>query len=301
MIASVVYSQDLAPLVKEMGGTMCRFLVARSQLHRKSTCPETKCGFDEWSDALAQAVAKKDTQHQRVILSFSHNGFGNQLWEHTFAFMIAVSMKAKLMIGMIPDYLSFDGVTPPNTFAGMHAMTRLLPDNVQYDRLPLDHPTRQLCDNETFFISDRPRDWRDRNYATSFKSNMHSILTDKNPRCLKFIGYFQNYPMCHGDSRNLWTPKMFGNYTQHPGPNDLSIYLRCVPRHYFFNDKHFYDAILNGTSFEQVWLFTAPECPSKLGKDPKYDGQVASVFRLLYDKYGAKRYVAAYDDKYASV
>jgi hypothetical protein len=131
--------------------------------------------------------------------------------------------------------------------------------------------------------------YRDRNYSTSFKSNMHDLLVDPNPRCLKMVGYFQNYPLCHNDARQLWTPRMFANYTAAPGPNDLSIYLRCIPRHYFFNDKHYYETILNHTTFERIWLFHAPECPTRLGNDPSKDGAVAAVMRLLLHQYNATR------------
>ncbi len=218
---------------------------------------------------------------------------------------------------------------------GMSAMERLLPDEFEYDTLPATAPEKILCEKETFFVSDRPRDWRldknypsidyvdkccvpfdcrDKNYSTTFKSQLYDLLADPQPRCLRMIGYFQNYPLCHEDARQLWTPRMFANFTHAPGPNDLSIYLRCLPRHYFFNDKHYYETILNHTrsvheilyrcvlvafhhdiwfcySFDRIWLFHAPECPTKLGNDPARDGAVAGVMRLLLHKYNATRSV----------
>ena len=83
---------------------------------------------------------------------------------------------------------------------------------------------------------------------------------------------------------------MFTNFTMKPGPNDISIYLRCMPRHYYFNDKHFYDVILSNTPHDKVWLFQAPECPSKIDPNPAKDGLVTSVLRLLYTKYNASRW-----------
>jgi hypothetical protein len=41
-----------------------------------------------------------------------------------------------------------------------------------------------------------------------------------------------------------------------------------MPRHYHFNDKHFYDVILSHTPHDKVWLFQAPECPSKIDPNP---------------------------------
>jgi hypothetical protein len=253
--------------------------------------PSPTCGWEDWNQALNESK-RGMAEKQRVVLSYSHNGFGNQLWQHTVAFMIAESLKAKLMIAIIPDNLCFDGAMPPNTFSGMSAMEKLLPNQFEYELLPMNSSVRQLCDQESFFLSDRPRDWRNHNYSSNFKSNVYELVKDPKPRCLKMLGYFQNYPLCAEDARQLWTPRMFSNFTQKPGPNDISIYLRCLPRHYHFNDRHYYETILNHTSFDKVWLFQAPECPSRLSDNPSKDGLVASVLRLLISKYNATRWVA---------
>jgi hypothetical protein len=107
---------------------------------------------------------------------------------------------------------------------------------------------------------------------------------------LELPGYFQNMPLCVDDTRRLWTTGLVANFTMRPGDNDISIYLRCVPRHYHFNGVHFYENILNHTSFDRVWLFQAPECPTKLGADPSKDGVIAAVVRLLVEKYNATRW-----------
>jgi hypothetical protein len=169
--------------------TLCRFLAMKSQLPRNflRDCDHPTCGWEGWTAALksqstsasnhsnsnnnsssssssgstdnSKGLAAKPVK-ERIVLSFSHNGFGNQLWQHTVAFMVAEGLKAKLLIGIIPEPLCFDGATPPNTFAGMSAMERLLPDEFEYDTLPADAPAKILCEKETFFVSDRPRDWR---------------------------------------------------------------------------------------------------------------------------------------------
>ena len=120
-------------------GTLCRFLAMKFQIGRKylRECDHPTCGWDDWNTALKEskssssslslntttttataAAAHSTTIKQRIVLSYSHNGFGNQLWEHTVAFMVAEGLKARLMIGIIPDNLCFDGATPPNTFSG---------------------------------------------------------------------------------------------------------------------------------------------------------------------------------------
>jgi len=289
----VVLSQkgvDVTSVIKEMGGTFCKFLAFKSQIHYKTPCPEPTCSWDSWNDAKE---SEKSKTKQRVVLSYGHNGFGNQLWQHTVAFMVAEQLKARLYIARIPLSLCFDGYTPPNTVAGMSAMERLLPAAFQYQHLSENSSIRQMCETEPFFISDRPRDWRDKNYSANFKTNMLSVINDPKPRCIRMIGYFQNLPMCADDARALWTSRMFANFTVLPGPNDISIYLRCQPRHYYFNSPHYYESILNHTTYDKLWLFQAPECPTKLDENPAKDGQVAAVVRLLTVKFSAIRWPSA--------
>ena len=305
-----VTAQNLEELIPTIGGTFCRYLAYKGQIHRRffRDCAEPACNWDDWSHALnssqstaadqnttttaaaaAAAAAAAHSTH-RVVLSYSHNGFGNQLWEHSVAFMIAEALKARLLIAVIPDTLSPGGFIPPNTWSGMSAMERLLPSEFLYESLPAHSPIRAMCESESFFVSDRPIDWRDKNYTAHFKPQLYDLLKDERPRCLKLLGYFQNLPLCQQDARQLWTERMLANFTTRPGPNDISIYLRCLPRHYHFNDKHYYEAILNRTSFDRVWLFQAPECPNKLSDNPAKDGIVASVVRLLRDRFNATRW-----------
>jgi hypothetical protein len=281
-------SQDLESLAKEIGATFCKYLAYKNQIPRRffNDCGEPSCNWDDWNDAL---ISKAEPQKKRIVLSYGHNGFGNQLWEHSTAFMIAESLKAQLMIAVIPDELSPGGYIPPNSWQGMSAMERMLPKEFQYELLPQNSSTRALCDKETFIVADRPVDWRDKNYTSNFKRNLVSLINDPAPRCIKLLGYFQNLPLCAEDTKRLWTPRLFQNATMRPGENDISIYLRCLPRHYHFNGRAFYENILNHTAFDNVWLFQAPECPNKLNENPSKDGVVASVIRLLKETYGAKR------------
>lgn len=284
------WSQNFEPLAKQVGSAFCTYLAYKGILHRRyfNLCGPPACGWDDWKDALNTTMAPAN---QKVIVSYSHNGFGNQLWEHSVAFMVAESLKAKLLIAVIPDSLSPNGYIPPNTWSGMNAMERLLPKEFLYESLPADSPIRTMCDNEPFFASDRPFDWRNRNYSANFRPQLYDILTDNSkPRCLKLVGYFQNLPLCQEDARQLWMNRMVANFTQRPGDNDISIYLRCIPRHYYFNNVHYYESILNHTTYDRIWLFQAPECPTKLSDNPAKDGAVAAVVRLLVQRFNATRY-----------
>jgi hypothetical protein len=184
---TVIFGQSFEPYVKDIGGTFCKFLAFKSQLPRKyfNLCPEPSCAWDDWNHALK---ATNGSQKKRYIVSYGHNGFGNQLWEHSAAFNIAESLKGQLLIAAIPDNLSPGGVMPPNTWTGMGAMERLLPQQFLYENLPANSEIRKLCDNEHFVVADRPVDWRDKNYTANFRTNLINLITDKNPRCLKLVG-----------------------------------------------------------------------------------------------------------------
>ena len=291
--AVALSSTDLTPYLDEIGGTLCAYLATKSQLPKNyiSKCEKPTCHWDSWQDAR---MTKKNKEKVRHVVSYGHNGFGNQLWQHTAAFMVAESLEARLYIAPAPDALSPDGATAPNSFFGQSAIERLLPPQFLYSTLPANSSIRQICDAEEFILADRPKDWRNGTYTTQFKQNLIDLMTDKKPRCVKMLGYFQNLPLCSDDAKQLWTPKMFSNYTNKPGPNDISIYLRCIPRHYFFNDMNYYAMILNNTVYDRIWLFEAPECGDKLSPDPSKDGLVASVMRLLITKYNATRYQTSF-------
>lgn len=285
---TIAKGPDLEPLIPQLGGTFCKLLAFKSQLPRKylRNCPDQQCSGEKW----VQRTNHKENP-QRVVLSYAHNGFGNQLWEHTVAFMIAESLNAQLYIAVIPDSLSPGGYIPPNSWTGYNALEQILPADFIYEGLAENSSIRALCDNETFVLSDRMHEWKNRNYTAHFKQSVYDMVTDPKPRCLKMIGYFQTLPLCAEDAQRLWRDRLVANMTQFPSENDISIYLRCIPRHYHFNTKEYYEAVLNHTTFDKVWLFTAPECPTKLDDNPLKDGPVASVFRMLYNRFNATKLV----------
>ena len=285
--------QNLAAVIEQekVGATMCKYLAWKMQIHHRTDCGAPVCHFKDWNAWLDEQVPLLNNtayeKKQRVIVSYSHNGFGNQLWQHTAAFMVAESLGARLYIDMIPEHLRPDGQVPPNSWAGFDTTKRLLPPKYIFENLPPDSYERQLCEQEEFVVFDRPRDWRNKDYGASFKSKLVALLTDPKPRCIKFLGYFQNMPLCYQDAKALWNPPLLANFTQGPGPNDVAVYLRCVPRHYFFNNVEWYEAILDRLTFDRLWLFQAPECPRQLSKNPQEDGPVAQVIRYLREKHNA--------------
>jgi hypothetical protein len=301
LVILYVNSENIAPLVQQykIGATFCKYLAWKMQIHHRTDCGEPQCNWDSWHQGMMSKLPLNNSTNyktrERVIVSYSHNGFGNQLWAHTAAFMAAESLNARLYISNLPENLRPDGQMPPNTWAGYDTMKKLLPSEFMYENLLDDSYEKQLCDKETFIIADRPRDWRNREYSSTFKTKLSNILSDPKPRCLKFLGYFQNLPLCYKDAKKLWTPPLFANFTNGPGSNDIAIYLRCVPRHYHFNTVEWYQTILDRLKFDKIWLFQAPECPNEIGNDPARDGPVSAVIRYLKEKHNAKKWPSAPD------
>ncbi len=296
------HASPLANLVKDykLGATFCKFLAWKLQIHHRTDCGEPQCLWDSWRESHLPPVHHShdhlinERKNHRIVVSYAHNGFGNQLWQHTFAVMLAQSLNASLYVDVLPEDQRPDGHMPVNTWQGFDTSKRLLPPDLLYENLPENSHVRRVCDEEKFFLADRPRDWRNRDYANSFKTKLSELIVDPKPRCLKLVGYFQNLPLCFADAKALWTPPLFANFTQGPEPDDVSVYLRCVPRHYHFNSVEWYTTILEGMKpFKKVWMFQAPECPNSLGNDPTKDGPVAAVIRLLIDRYNATKWPAA--------
>lgn len=282
----------LESLSTKIGGTLCTYLAFKSNQYKVprkifAKCNAATCAWDSWQHAMSLPQTNGPL---RIVLSYGHNGLGNQLWEHTIAFMVAESMGAKLFIAPVPVTLCPDHLYgkappcfPPHTLEGMAGMSRLLPDYFEYELLSPNSTEYRLCEAESFFLADRPRDWRNEGYRASFLSNIVALLSDPNPRCLKMLGYFQDLPLCADDARRLWTPRMISNYTysSRPSKDDMSIYLRCI-RHYHFNDLFYYENILNHTDFKRVWLFLAPECARF--------GPAQPILRMLRSRFNATRW-----------
>jgi len=194
-IASGVVKPTLDEITPLVGPAMCGFLTMNRysnwKLHKK--CGQPTCDWDSWIDATHNTT----THHEngwghRVVLSYGHNGFGNQLWQHTFAFMVAESLQARLLIAPITLDLSPNHYYPPNTWPGVHAMEELLPDEFELGKQSENDADRMLCEAESFYVSDRPYDAkRNATYGANFRNTFRDLIIDPNPRCLKFAGYFQ--------------------------------------------------------------------------------------------------------------
>ena len=109
--------------------------------------------------------------------------------------------------------LCIDDHIPPNSNIGYTAITHLLntstlqqsPFNLSHS---LSHYDYNLGNNEPFYFSDRPFDWSNYSYSSTFQHKAVTLLASRNPKCIKLVGFFQNYPLlCRDDIRRLWSTR----------------------------------------------------------------------------------------------
>lgn len=272
----------------KLGSTLCSFLSSRKQLTHSQNigkCPELICKRNSWDAAF---VTSRPSLPHRVVLSYSASGFGNMLWMNTVAFLIAEQFDAPLLVDIEPPELyMYEGHIAPNTEPGIGTMQRVLPREMWYWNLPADDPIRRLCDSEPFVIRDRKTDFSNKTLMSSFPQQMHDLINDASPRCIKLVGFYQNLPLCNNEVKDLWAARLLAavqtaHPDDYPGENDISIYLRCS-RHYHRHSKYWYEAILNRTSFEHVWLFQSPEC-----RAPSPNDITGAVQIMLHERFSVK-------------
>lgn len=250
------------------GKVLCGLLLYRV-LHHKHDCGNFDCVSTMTWQQQEQAPFGKRIRGlgERVVVSYAHNGFGNQLYSHTFAYLIAKSLNASLYIEPIPANLYTDPAAPENTGEGLAIMDTIVPDEFKYYQLPVNSSHRSLCEQENFVWSLRPKEGRNKTYSSTSGKYLKQILADENPRCLKLIGYFQYNHFCYRRVRELWVQQLskYGSHSSLFDPKDIAVYLRCHS-HYHTHSKEYYENILKRTTFAKIWLFLSPTC----SKYPRY-------------------------------
>jgi hypothetical protein len=102
--------------------SLCRLLASRKQLpdnYSRICDVQPSCGFERWNANYVDTTTDTQSRPQRMVLSYAHNGFGNQLWEHSFAYMVSQQLNASLAVQLIPDKYRLLGEMPQNTHEGI--------------------------------------------------------------------------------------------------------------------------------------------------------------------------------------
>ena len=198
-------TQALFDMNDDSGSVLCQMLTYLRVMKHK-TCHVPTCHWDDWVDAKAST--------NKIVLSYSHNGFGNQLWQHSFGFAMASAVGARFLAGKIPKPLFVGGYMPPNTGAGFELVSHLLRKEFEYEHLDANSTEKLLCESEPYFFGDRPVDTRKGSTGKSSIAQLTALLNDPKPRCLRLVGYFQQDLFCDEDLKSLWGLKNLVNQVE---------------------------------------------------------------------------------------
>jgi hypothetical protein len=165
------------------------------------------------------------------------------MFQHTMAQMVAEEMKASMYI-QVPRVIPETGEYwyPPNTAVGDAAVQSLLPLELIWDKLPDNHPHKELCQRKNITFYDRPKDSRKQSglVKEQLAANINRMTEDMhNDFCLVMLGYFQSVQPDMDSAKAMWNGYSNFPLNRVPQPLDLGIYLRCTP-HYTLFSKLFY-------------------------------------------------------------
>lgn len=203
----------------EYGGWPCRAMLALDHELRGSKAPLSPArirGFEE-------LCGEQKKWHKTDVITVHHNGLGNALFQYVFGRLWAHYNNGQHFSQLIRT-------NPPHTREGWDAF---------HGAFAI--PRRQPTCNDTLFFGERPSDRRKRRPREALKT----LLTGQ-VRCLKLIGYFQDYVLVKDQLELIreWLPM---RESKGPGPKDIVVHVRLCngPLHsYAYCDKRYYETIL---------------------------------------------------------
>ena len=259
---------------------VCLLFESQTEKCGPMSCSSVEVGFKQ--QELFQSWAQK-----RFVISYGHHGFGNQLFQHTYAVLLARRLNAQVVISahtMATLNVSHRSNVESNTATAFNAVKALLPAALSSDNTNI----ASVCSAEpsVFPFMTRPPLTKEANNALRRNFNARSeskrLIEQSHepssrlakPSCFKLWGFFQvvsssHFPsFCHLDARALWLPALgdlfsrdipndrhnsrdnpsFPLITNFPGRNDVAIYLRCAYAHYPFDTKSYYSKLFSNWS-----------------------------------------------------
>jgi hypothetical protein len=311
------------------GGFVCYFLRTKLNRNRKQKGPYNRlsassilrsCGIGngtyrtDWSAELEALVTSVQSTNEKHLIVYTHNGFGNQLYQMAFAGLMAVSLGRNFHVAdILPNHLKIKkkkvgGVNPdqnldPNSWKGYLAGRAVL----GFHRVD-ENWVSEVCKGDNVTFHDRKID-KKRNKMPNDAANWVRILNKKRstqdrrkhqpkispvklgPKCIMIIGYFLNYQWFVPFLEHI--KKVFNKaVAKLPlydlAPDSVVIHLRCAEPHYMMLPREYYDMILSppreatehikAKKFKDIWLAASPACESY------------ALFNYLRTKYKAKTF-----------
>lgn len=167
-------------------------------LFKHIQCDNPSCEMVDWN-------LQNNFTSNKIVLSYGHNGLGNQFYQHSFALSVANAIGARLLVAKIPPTLYLANKEPRHTDVAFELVTQMIPSSNLYENLPMDSYLRKLCTYEAYFLGDRPKDIKNGVGSEASFDKLIQLLSDDQPRCLKLVGYFQEQPLCKYKLRHVWS------------------------------------------------------------------------------------------------
>lgn len=304
--------------IQAIGGPLCDVIVGLKEKNPSYLCQRrmTCDGYEPWIQStngvldpahnLSMSQRKKDP---KIVVSIGHNGFGNQLFQHTFAQNVAQFHGAAMYVTSM-DITSIGKRIPQNTVQGAQWATSIVDERLKWDLLPNDHFAKKTCSSKNATFHTRGVDFRSRyRNGTAIRHNLLAFLEPEGDiSCLILVGYFQNKANpCLRNVRDTFKGlfPVLNDRTEHfplpVTPSDIVIHLRC-PKNAFPGygalrcgriTSYFYlhyillctgvpyiSAILNGTSWKHLYIIKPPgPCAGK---------SYQPVYKYIMSNYGPR-------------
>lgn len=243
---------------------------------------------------LNDNINKNNNQAKKpnlIVLSIGHHGFGNQFFQHMYAYNMAAILGAEFKVKKVShsEQTLIAKKKDVHSDSGSEIVEYFFRSQNFSEYIYTEGYRDSVCEKEPATFPFSPKLTKEK-----FREIIKDAKENGNTRCIRLLGYFQfisfEFPpyICPPIIHKLW--KLNHNIPKQaigPTRRDVAVYLRCSFYHYVFDDVPYYEHILNRTSFENVWLFQAPEC-NEVPHKHNFHERYMKVYTLLTDVYKAK-------------
>ena len=240
------------------------------------------------SDPLKQTLSSLSQRSQKLeenkshVLIYTHNGFGNQLYQIAFGYLLGTSMHREFhVIDKMPVFMynpHHPDKLDPNSWSAYLAGREIL----GISRVNQTWITSN-CRGSNITYSERRADKKSK---TSQRMMLMDIpgwnhILKVSPRCIILLGYWMNpqwFTAFLPEVKSMFKNAMKKLERYDIDRNDIVVHMRCAVSHYVMLPMNYYDNILQNISTGRIWLAASPSCR-----------EYAEV-RTLVSKYGMLSY-----------
>ena len=184
------------------------------------------------------------------IIMYTHNGFGNQLYQIAFGYLVSSSLNRYLHVADEMPTFIYNPHHPdrldPNSFQAYEAAREVL----QISRVNESWVTHE-CRGSNLTYSERRADKKSANSRkVMLVDNPGWIhILRSNPKCIMLLGYWLNpqwflpfLPEVKQTFRQALSK--LESYVDELDPSDVVIHIRCAESHYLMMPEEYYHVIL---------------------------------------------------------